>query len=254
MIQQFDNSGRSPSRRVAVLDQKKIAHEVYSLTVERPFTFSAGQCVAIAVQPDGPARYYSIASGENEDTLSILYDLIPDGELTPQLAALASGDSVLLSDPFGSFIDDDEDSIWIATGTGIAPFLSRARSSRCERKSLIYGGRLPERFYFAEELSHRLEGRTRFCCSQCGDNQISPPFSTPWTEIPPRASGQTSDEPLRFYPGRLTSWLRKASQTTDLPRQYRYFLCGSAGMIVDVRDILISASVPFDNIFSEIYF
>ena len=34
----------------------------------------------------------------------------------------------------------------------------------------------------------------------------------------------------------------------------KYYLCGSAEMVVDTRDILIEKGIPFENIVSEIYF
>jgi ferredoxin--NADP+ reductase len=33
-----------------------------------------------------------------------------------------------------------------------------------------------------------------------------------------------------------------------------YYLCGKALMVVEVRDLLISRGIPFENILSEIYF
>ena len=33
-----------------------------------------------------------------------------------------------------------------------------------------------------------------------------------------------------------------------------YYLCGSADMVVEVRDILIGKGIPFGHIISEIYF
>jgi len=40
----------------------------------------------------------------------------------------------------------------------------------------------------------------------------------------------------------------------DLATDNRYYLCGSAEMVVQVRDILISKDIPFQNIVSETYF
>ena len=34
----------------------------------------------------------------------------------------------------------------------------------------------------------------------------------------------------------------------------KYYLCGSAEMVVEIRDILIEKGIPFDRIISEIYF
>jgi ferredoxin--NADP+ reductase len=34
----------------------------------------------------------------------------------------------------------------------------------------------------------------------------------------------------------------------------KYYLCGSAEMVVESREILISKGIPFNNIVAEIYF
>jgi ferredoxin--NADP+ reductase len=41
---------------------------------------------------------------------------------------------------------------------------------------------------------------------------------------------------------------------SNLPLNYKYYLCGSAEMVVDVRDILIAKGIPYEQIFAEIYF
>jgi len=219
---------------------------VHCLEVDRPFEFQAGQCVSLSTIA-GPARYYSIASGEHDPLIGILYDVIPGGALTEQLSLLQPGDTVVMSDPFGTFVDDMRPSIWIATGTGIAPFLSAVRSGTVGDKTLLYGSRTSDRFYFADELSKRLGSRLLLCCSQCAgirEQGTSADSGEQWG----RAHGATC------YAGRLTGWLQEAASSGRLPVDRRYFLCGSAGMIVDVRDLLIASGVAFDSIHSEIYF
>ena len=55
----------------------------------------------------------------------------------------------------------------------------------------------------------------------------------------------------KYYPGRLTKWLR---EQPVLSKEIKYYLCGSAEMVVEVRDFLISKEIPFQNIISETYF
>ncbi len=50
--------------------------------------------------------------------------------------------------------------------------------------------------------------------------------------------------------GLLLTWKSKRCPDPGL----KYYLCGSAEMVVDTRDILIRKGVPFDQIISEIYF
>lgn len=202
-----------------------IAPNIYVLSFKRDFEFIAGQVVAIDVTDDAQPRLYSIASGEKDELVEILFDEQPKGKLTPKLSKLKKGDTIYVSEPFGTFNCGDEKAWWIAAGTGIAPFVSMARSGLGVHKMLIHGGRKDENFYFADYLQKELTYSYIRCCSQ-------------------------QQETIN-YKGRLTKWLKNQH---ELPLDIKYYLCGSADMVVQVRDILISRDVPFHNIISETYF
>jgi ferredoxin--NADP+ reductase len=53
------------------------------------------------------------------------------------------------------------------------------------------------------------------------------------------------------YSGRVTQYLQEQAR---LDPNLKYYLCGSAEMVVEARDILISKGIPFEHIISEIYF
>ena len=204
---------------------RNIAEGVYVISFLRNFKFTAGQVVAIDLVPDGQPRLYSIASGENEKYVDILFDEKPDGNLTPFLSKLNSSDTIYVSEPFGTFTTTGGKAFWIASGTGVAPFVSMARSGLAVDKILIHGGRLDENFYFSDVLESLITDGYVRCCSQQEDTQN--------------------------YNGRLTAWLMdNQNLSTNCP----YYLCGSPEMVVQVRDILIEKGIPFQNIISETYF
>ena len=157
--------------------------------------------------------------------MAVLFDVNPSGLLTPRLAELQPGDRLQVSQPFGFFTDEEGPAWWIATGTGIAPFYSMFRSMGTDDKILIHGGRTKDSFYFQDEFSTHL-----------GDRYV-------------RCSSRETGEGL--WPGRLTSFLMERE---SFDPSMKYFLCGNAEMVVDVRDLLISRGVPFSNIRAEIYF
>jgi len=202
-----------------------IIEGVYVLSFVRNFEFKAGQVIAIDLVPDGQARLYSIASGEQEDDVEILFDEKKDGKLTPFLSKLKAGDKIYVSDPFGTFLCGTEAAYWIAAGTGVAPFVSMAKSGLTTNKTLIQGARWDDNFYFAEDLEKLLPENYIRCCSQ--------------------------QEDTLHFKGRLTEWLKNQDQ---LPAKHHYYLCGSAEMVVDVRDLLIAKGIPFKHIISETYF
>jgi ferredoxin--NADP+ reductase len=40
----------------------------------------------------------------------------------------------------------------------------------------------------------------------------------------------------------------------DLPKGDKYYLCGQALMVVEVRDLLIEKGIPYGQIYAEIFF
>lgn len=210
---------------VKVNSINEIASSVFVISFDRKLDFLAGQVLAISTKLDIPPRLYSICSGPDDSEIAILFSEKPDGLLTPRLADLKSGDELLVSAPFGAFLGDDKPAWWIASGTGIAPFRSMIRAGLGKENILIHGGRTADSFYFSDELMPLFGQRYVRCCSQ-----------------------ESADG---LYNGRLTQWLNDQQQ---IPPDRMFYLCGSAEMVVEVRDILVNKGVTIDQIMSEIYF
>lgn len=207
-----------------VLRNDEISPGVFWLSVERRHGFKPGQTVKVGLGDDLPPRIYSICSGNRDGELGILFNIKEGGALTPRLAKLVPGDDVWVSEPGGSFIGTPNPAIWIATGTGIAPFYSMLRSGMAGNKILLHGVRYANQFYFEEEWKSALgEDYHRFCSGEDGDG---------------------------IRRGRVDQYL----ELHDLPKDRKYYICGQAGMCVEVRDLLIAKGVPFTSIVVEIYF
>lgn len=205
-------------------NNEEISPGVYVISFVRDFDFIPGQVVKLGLNNDIPPRIYSICSGIHEEEVRILFNVKEGGELTPKLASLIPGEKILVSKPYGSFTDKDKPAWWIATGTGIAPFYSMFRSGISANKKLIHGVSYLNQFYFEDELEWGLGDNYVRCCSK-----------------------ETSCD---TFPGRVSHYLSGIDQ---LP-QVNYNICGSAIMVVEVRDLLIERGIPFSNIFAEIYF
>ncbi len=210
---------------VKVLDNSIITKGVHYLKIEKRFVFRPGQVVAIALNDQDEPRLYSIASGQDANYLGILFDINPSGQLTPEMALLTPDDQIYVSEPFGKFLCEHKPAMWIATGTGIAPFISLAQSGKASDVTLLHGARTLDAFYFSSVFKQILDSRyLRFCTTEQGNG---------------------------IHSGRLTHYLKSQN---DLPPDYKYYLCGNAQMVIDVREILIEKGVPFDHIIAEIYF
>ena len=214
-----------PLQLVKVTSNLEISPGVFLISWKRFCDFVPGQVVKIAIDKLQPPRIYSICSGNQSETMSVLFNIKEDGYLTPRMATAGEGTELLVSNPYGSFHDDGGLAYWIATGTGIAPFYSMLKSKFSEHKILIHGARQLNQFYFEDELKLTVGSNYRKCCS-----------------------GEISSE---VFGGHVTQYLLEMN---EFPKDYKYYLCGKSLMVVDVRDLLISKGISFSSIFSEIYF
>lgn len=210
---------------VTITGNEEISPGVHLISWMRICDFSPGQVVKIAADPMIAPRIYSICSGNDEAEIRVLFNVKEDGLLTPWLAGVIPGVKIWVSKPYGSFKDDKKPAWWIATGTGIAPFYSMFRSGIAENKTLIHGVRKLDQFYFEDELEWAMGDRYVRCCSQ--------------------------EQSCNVFPGRVNKYLEEIK---ELPTDINYYLCGKAIMVVEVRDLLISRGIPYENILAEIYF
>jgi ferredoxin/flavodoxin---NADP+ reductase len=209
---------------VSITSRQEIAPGVFVVSFRRHFSFIPGQVVAVAMHPDHQYRFYSIAGGMQDSDIRLLFDLKPGGQLTPLLASVEHGDTIFVSDPTGNFYGTAKPAVWIAAGTGIAPFISMWRSGLRRNKLLVHSGRFLHSFYFEDELKVMGKNYIRCFTREAGDG---------------------------VYHGRINKWI---SEQNHLPDDRRYYLCGSAEMVVDTRDALIEKGISYENIFAEIYF
>jgi ferredoxin--NADP+ reductase len=214
----------SKLQRYELTNNEEISPGVHVISFLRDFDFLPGQVVKIAIDEFHAPRIYSICCGNTEDEIRILFNIKDDGFLTPKLASMIPGELIFVSKPYGSFLGTMEEAFWIATGTGIAPFYSMIKSGLGINKKLLHGVRHLNQFYFEDELEEALNENYIRCCSK--------------------------ESSCNTFPGRVTEYL---NELPKLPK-VKYFICGQALMVVEVRDLLIRKGIPFEDIMAEIYF
>jgi ferredoxin-NADP reductase len=129
------------------------------------FGFVAGQWLSFKTnKPDGEEiiRAYSIASPPNgTNRFALCLNRVQDGYMSNFICDMKPGDEIRCQGPFGDFIlrPPMRDTIFIATGTGIAPFRSMlqwvlADPSRGQGRqlSLIFGSRYETDIYYHGEF------------------------------------------------------------------------------------------------------
>lgn len=105
---------------------------LFSLYVRAPVhPFTAGQFTKLGLEIDGERvqRAYSYVNAPGNPDLEFYLVTVPEGKLSPRLAALKPGDEVLVvSEAAGFFVLEevpDCDTLWmLATGTALGPYLS----------------------------------------------------------------------------------------------------------------------------------
>ena len=211
----------------------------FKTTRDESLRFVNGQFVMVGLMVDGRplARAYSIASANYDEHLEFFSIKVPDGPLTSRLQHIDIGDEVLIgSKPVGTLVLQDlragRNVYLLATGTGLAPFLSLVRDPELyacfERVILVHGVRRRGDLAYADFLAHEL----------------------PRHEL----VGELAREKLLYYPsvtrepfrhqGRVTELLSSGRLFADLglppldPRFDRAMLCGSPAMLRDTAALL----------------
>jgi ferredoxin-NADP reductase len=129
------------------------------------FGFVPGQWLSLKhTKSDGEeiTRAYSIASPPDDSSrFALCLNRVQDGFMSNFLCDMREGEEISSQGPFGDFIlrPPMRDTIFIATGTGIAPFRSMlhwlvADASRHENKELwlVFGSRTEQDIYYHQEF------------------------------------------------------------------------------------------------------
>jgi ferredoxin-NADP reductase len=139
------------------------------------FGFVPGQWLSVkAVTPDGEemTRAYSIASAPSGNGhFAFCLNRVEEGYMSNYLCGLEAGATVNFQGPFGSFIlrPPLHDTVFIATGTGIAPFRSMlhwmlADPERHQEREfwLLFGARTKQDLYYKNEFEQLAAEHSNF--------------------------------------------------------------------------------------------
>ncbi|MGI0526611.1 benzoate 1,2-dioxygenase electron transfer component BenC [Rhizobium giardinii] len=133
------------SATVARVSPHNDAAIVLELDVDAAPAFLPGQYVNIDVPRSGQSRSYSFSSAPGEGHIGLLIKKIPGGLMSGWLERAEVGTKLELTGPLGSFYlrDVQRPLLFLAGGTGLAPFLSMlevlARENSRQNIHLIYG-------------------------------------------------------------------------------------------------------------------
>ena len=262
------------SIRVKVIEVTRWAPTLLSFKVTRPdgFKFTAGQFVRLGIHgkdlqyfaqnhetklitsetKDKPIdldgyvfRAYSVASSPYDEFIEFFSVVIPEGEFTSKVNHIQVGDSLLLNTtPFGYLtlaryqlpLPND---LWLlATGTGLAPFLSILKTidvwQQYQRIILVYSARTSQELAYQEEI-----GSIKSIYGDNGAAFVFLPIVTREADY----AGEKARVPSLILSGKLT---QLAGQKLDKERSH-VMLCGNPQMVEDTKEALKSIGLTMNR-------
>ena len=257
---------------VTVLSKTTWTPNLFSFTVSRPdsFKFTAGQFVRLGVNPShlnyykqqGEAgndvsnaalnedifRAYSIVSSPFDEVLEFFSIVIPNGAFTSQLQHLEVGDELLLNTmPFGfltlaRYQKPLPKDLWLlATGTGLAPFLSMLQDLKTwedyEHIILAYSARSIEELAYVDKIKSLQED-----FGSLVDNPAKLIFIPVVTREPIEGT-LTERLPKLLLDGTLQE---RAGIALDVDSTH-VMLCGNPDMVEDTKEMLKSLGLVMNR-------
>lgn len=207
-----------------VTEVEHYTDRLFRFKTERPrtFRFTAGEFTMIGMGDNDIMRAYSITSGPYDEFLEFYSIKVPDGPLTSRLQHIKVGDEVEVGEkPTGTLTTANLElsgDLWmLATGTGVAPFISLLRDpatyDQFDRIHLVWSVRKP-----AELLAY---------------NEFLQGLPIDYTPI------VTQDKEWQGINERITELINKGIILTNAtPENNKVMICGSMPFNNDVKDIL----------------
>lgn len=229
------NGGNQPIPRyppgietTELLKRRWLSDSAFEVEFSRPqdFHFKAGHTVQLSYQEE--SRYYSLASAPDDPNLLLCVNLIEKGYFSSLLASSHIGLKFELSGPHGyfTFSPSPRPPVFIATDTGIAPFVSMVKAGM-SGFTLLHGARHPKELYYQDLLREAARKYLPIVWDTAEKNHAA------------------ND----FFHGKMVNSLAQHLK----PGCYDFYLCGWQNMVKDVTH-LIDAHFPDSHVYTEVFF
>jgi ferredoxin-NADP reductase len=228
-----------------LIDCREIAPGVRNFTFEalgaERLDFVPGQFTSFTDVIEGKeiTRAYSFASAPSgTNRFELCLNRVDPGHLSPRLFAMKPGDRIEMRQPLGMFVlrpSAPRDSIFVATGTGIAPFRSMLQAhlkAASPAFTLLFGVRYESHLLYREEFEEMARTHPNF--------RFWPTLTRP-------------DTSWKGRKGRVQAHLAEAVTLLAERRDVDFYLCGLKEMVDETRGILKSQGFDRKQIFYEKY-
>jgi CDP-4-dehydro-6-deoxyglucose reductase len=212
--------------RARLVESREIGPDVRHFLFDVPGTdrleYTPGQFVSFSetVMGRSVTRAYSICSAPDGNRFELCLNRVREGLFSPWLFEIAPGGTVEMSGPLGFFVPKQpfRDSVFVATGTGVAPFrafLQWAPVSESGRQiTLLFGARYPLGLVYRSEFEALAGERAGF--------RFIPTVTRPDSE----------------YRGRIGWVLQHLDDALDGRLDVDVYICGLRAMVDGVRAAL----------------
>ncbi len=199
--------------------------------------FKPGQYVVIknpTYRNKNEEHIFSLASSPN-NTSEVEFCIKIFGPWTKYLSKAVKEDSLLISNPSGTFVWDESitNAVFLIGGVGISPIISMLRyivdSKIKPNLTLIYGIPSPDVIPYKQILE-----------------QMKKKLSLKIVNMYSESTTQTE----KSYNGFITEEI--ISKEVDLKKNPIFFYCGPNAFIAHIKNILTSLKIPQENIRSEL--
>lgn len=210
-----------------LLGIRHLTDSTYVLEIERRgIEFEPGQHILLGDASSINKREYSIYSGTEDENLEVLIKEIEEGLVSKQLKRVKEGQFVELEGPVGFFsldlmdLEQHKKFLFVASGTGIAPFHSMVKSIPHLDYTLLHGVR-----YASESYEMEAYDRDRYILCTTGD--------------------EGGD-----FKGRVTDYIKKHEFDPDTV----CYFCGNFNMIKEAMALMEKKGILSKQLHAEVYF
>ncbi len=232
--------------RGVVEEIRDLTHDIKELRIKlidpETIEFLPGQYIQLEAPAYGKNsqpvfRAYSMSNAPSDAAhVETIVRLVPGGICTTWVfTLLKEGDEVSFTGPFGDFrlSDSDSEMVWIAGGSGMAPFWSILRymqNNGIARKCTYFFGAVRQKDMFFMDQMQRMERELE------------------WFRFVPALSGPEQPDAWDGEIGLITEVVaRHVENNSDVEA----YLCGSPGMIDASMEVLRDKGVPEGRIFYD---
>lgn len=215
----------------------EVRHLIFEVRGADRFDFSPGQFVSLKDEVNGRmvTRAYSLASPPNGNRFELCLNRVGLGTFSPHLFALEVGGEIPMQGPVGTFRlrEPVRESVFVATGTGVAPFRSMLLDGKIwtagQPQTLILGVRHEDGVLYREEFEQLEREQPGF--------RFWPVISRPGSD----------------WLGRKGYVQSHALEAVGEKRDIDIYICGLKEMVNDVRKRLLEIGVDRQRLIYEKY-